>query len=169
LIHFRYSKSGFGQSGYQDMASAPISNLALICLCLFQIWPYAFALIPPRMRSIRLDASFQWSSIAPSEDLVYHDCYHDALRSEEVGELRLNSLHTKVDSPVPLKTDRRFKCARLLVPLDWQNASNPKKVAIAVIKLSAKLPSMGASHGGAILVNPGGPGKLPFHSRLRHH
>jgi hypothetical protein len=151
------------------MASASINNVALICLFLFQIWPYAFALIPPRMRSVRLDSSFQWSSITPSADLVYHDCYHDALKFQEAGKVRLKDLHTELNSPVPLKRDRHFKCARLLVPLDWQNTSNPNKVAIAIIKLPAKISRMGASHGGAILVNPGGPGALIFRSWLRHH
>jgi hypothetical protein len=122
------------------MASVSINNVALICLFWFQIWPYVFALIPPRMRSVRLDSSFQWSSITPSEDLVYHDCYHDALKFQEAGKVRLKDLHTELNPPVPLKTDRHFKCARLLVPLDWQNTSNPDRVAIAVIKLPAKSP-----------------------------
>jgi pimeloyl-ACP methyl ester carboxylesterase len=72
--------------------------------------------------------AFNWSSIEPSQDLIYHDCYDD------------------------------FKCARLSVPLDWTNSSNENEVAVAIVKLPAKVPVTSPSFAGSIIVNPGGPG-----------
>jgi len=71
---------------------------------------------------------FDWTHITPEPELVYHDCYQG------------------------------FQCARLLVPLDWQNHSNPARVALAVIRLPARVPEDDPSHGGSIILNPGGPG-----------
>jgi pimeloyl-ACP methyl ester carboxylesterase len=76
--------------------------------------------------------NFDWSSIEPSEDLVYHDCYG--------GQ----------------------KCARLLVPMDWKAAENgeddDRTVAIAITKLPAVVPTNDTTYGGPIFWNPGGPG-----------
>ncbi|KAK5128033.1 hypothetical protein LTR85_005150 [Meristemomyces frigidus] len=72
--------------------------------------------------------SFDWRSIQPSTDLAYHDCYGD------------------------------FQCARLTVPLDWNNSSNPNNISLAVIRLPATVPDDDPSHGGSIIFNPGGPG-----------
>lgn len=71
---------------------------------------------------------FDWSSIDPSRDLEYHDCYHG------------------------------FKCARLTVPLDWRNASDGRTVAIAMVKLPAVVADDDPTFGGSIFLNPGGPG-----------
>ncbi|KAM0465948.1 hypothetical protein ACHAPV_000897 [Trichoderma viride] len=71
---------------------------------------------------------FDWASIVPSRDLKYHDCYNG------------------------------FKCARLSLPLNWRNASDPRLVHIAMIKLPATVPDDDATFGGTVFVNPGGPG-----------
>lgn len=76
---------------------------------------------------------FRWSDIEPSRKLDWTPC--------------LTS----------------FECARLSVPLNW-NASAEKqqegpRAAIAVIKLPAKVPVTDPRYGGAIVVNPGGPGE----------
>lgn len=71
---------------------------------------------------------FDWGSITPSPKLIYHDCYEG------------------------------LQCARLEVPLDWSNLSNPNKVAIAVARLPAKVDDNDPSFGGTIVLNPGGPG-----------
>ncbi|KKK19773.1 hypothetical protein AOCH_003187 [Aspergillus ochraceoroseus] len=71
--------------------------------------------------------SFDWSRVNPSQDLEYHDCYEG------------------------------FQCTRLLVPLDWQNASSAR-IAIAVIRLPATVAADDPSHGGSLMLNPGGPG-----------
>ena len=156
------------------MASATNRFLALTYLWLLQnCMQYATALFPPHSRSVRPDTSFQWSSITPSEDLVYQDCYPRSIHEEEIDTL------LPTNDPEPherVEIDTRFKCARLLVPLDWQNASNPNRVAIAIIKLPARTlvdgqkgarsgsinRSRGFLYGGAVVVNPGGPGKSPW-------
>lgn len=156
------------------MASATNRVLALTYLWLLQhCIQYASALFPPHSHPVRPDNSFQWSSITPSEDLVYQDCYPYTIHDEESDTL------LPADDAEPhesVEVDSHFKCARLLVPLDWQNASNPNKVAIAIIKLPARTivdgrkrarsgrisHSRGSLYGGAVVVNPGGPGKVPW-------
>lgn len=71
---------------------------------------------------------FDWSSITPAENISYHDCYE------------------------------RFKCARLQVPLDWLNKSDPRYATIAMIKLPAVVGDDDETFGGSIFANPGGPG-----------
>ncbi|KAK1238387.1 hypothetical protein MKX07_006533 [Trichoderma sp. CBMAI-0711] len=70
-----------------------------------------------------------WSSILPSQQLDYHDCY-----------------------------DGKFKCARLLVPLDWKTAGDNRTIAVAMVKLPAAVPDDDPTFGGSVFVNPGGPG-----------
>jgi len=71
---------------------------------------------------------FNWSEVVPSSELCWHDCY---------------------DS---------YQCARLQVPLDWTNLSNPHTVALALTRVPATVPRDDPTFGGSILVNPGGPG-----------
>ncbi|KAF7920351.1 uncharacterized protein EAE98_009044 [Botrytis deweyae] len=67
--------------------------------------------------------------ITPSPKLSFHSCY------------------------------RSFECARLEVPLDWNNQSiDLRRVAIALIKLPSKVNAGDPRHGGSIIINPGGPG-----------
>ncbi|KAL3961016.1 hypothetical protein ACCO45_006133 [Purpureocillium lilacinum] len=73
-------------------------------------------------------ASFDWSSITPSSNLSYHACYPG------------------------------FQCARLVLPLDWIDRSDPRTVALAIIKLPADVPPDHDTYGGPIFTNPGGPG-----------
>lgn len=72
--------------------------------------------------------AFDWSTIEPSETLRYHPCHDD------------------------------HYCARLTVPLDWLNPSNPHNVTIALVKRPAAVPSTSPTFGGPVLLNPGGPG-----------
>ncbi|KAL7931456.1 TAP-like domain-containing protein [Trichoderma chlorosporum] len=69
-----------------------------------------------------------WSAIAPSTSLIYHDCYDG------------------------------FRCARLEVPLDWTNQQDTRTAVIAIAKLPAVVSEDDPSFGGSIFVNPGGPG-----------
>lgn len=72
---------------------------------------------------------FNWTSIAPSRDLQYHECYDG------------------------------YKCARLQVPLDWTEASGHREwVAVGIVTVPAKVPITDPSFGGTVLINPGGPG-----------
>lgn len=108
-------------------------SVDLVLLGILATYFLEAAAIIPRFRNWNIRQrsvhdSFKWSNVAPSENLVYHNC------------------------------SESFECARLLVPLDWQNSSNPHTVAVAIRKLPAKVPPSDPSYGGTIIVNPGGPG-----------
>ncbi|KAH8802623.1 proteinase [Xylogone sp. PMI_703] len=81
---------------------------------------------------------FSWMELIPSEQLAYVDCFDG------------------------------FRCARLSVPLNWNvtDHSIGPRVAIAVIKLPAKVPVTDPRYGGAIITNPGGPGESGVHQVL---
>lgn len=72
--------------------------------------------------------AFSWSNIVPSEKLEYHACYGD------------------------------LQCARLLVPLDYNDPDPVAQIALAVIRRPAKVPLTSSKYGGAVIINPGGPG-----------
>jgi pimeloyl-ACP methyl ester carboxylesterase len=77
---------------------------------------------------IAAQSDFDWDSITPARELQYHDCY------------------------------TAFKCARLALPLNWKNATDPRTASIAIVKLPAKVSDDDPSFGGSIFTNPGGPG-----------
>ncbi|KKY22643.1 hypothetical protein UCRPC4_g03261 [Phaeomoniella chlamydospora] len=72
---------------------------------------------------------FRWRDIKPSQEIEYHDCF-DGLQ-----------------------------CTRLEVPLDYRRKDGKgQKVAIAMIRRPAKVPVTDKRYGGAIVIEPGGPG-----------
>lgn len=71
---------------------------------------------------------FDWDKLPPSTGLSYRACYDG------------------------------FECARLVVPMDWQNETDPRIVALAVIRLPAVVPASDPTFAGTVLTNPGGPG-----------
>lgn len=74
-------------------------------------------------------ATFRWSDIQPEKHLVYHDCHE------------------------------KFQCARLELTLDYNGTdANGPTIAVALVRLPAKVPVTDPRYGGAILINPGGPG-----------
>lgn len=74
------------------------------------------------------NTQFDWTTIEPTEDLRYHDCFNG------------------------------LRCARLEVPLDWNNPKDNRTVAIAIATLPASVPVDHPDYGGTIILNPGGPG-----------
>lgn len=72
--------------------------------------------------------TFDWKSIDPAKDLEYHDCYDE------------------------------YKCARLILPLDYKNETDERTIALAVIKYQAVVSDDDPKFGGSIFLNPGGPG-----------
>lgn len=91
---------------------------------------FAAALVPNNIHTL-LDpglTEFKWANLSTSVDLQYQRCYTD------------------------------FECARLSLPLDWNNVRSPNNISLAVIRLPAKVPASHPNHGGTIVINPGGPG-----------
>ncbi|KAK0838667.1 hypothetical protein LTR03_011845 [Friedmanniomyces endolithicus] len=86
---------------------------------------------------------FQWDQITPSKHFIWHKCFGD------------------------------FKCAHLRVPMDSQGGSAEanKTVDIAIVKVEATVPITDLKYGGAIVLNPGGPGGSGVGQALRggHH
>ncbi len=76
----------------------------------------------------RANEYFRWDAIQASTNLRYHECYGS------------------------------FECARLEVPLDWSNLSNPNRVSLAIVRLPAVVDVTDERFGGTIVINPGGPG-----------
>lgn len=91
--------------------------------------PWLLAVLPSLLSfSAAVDIKdFDWESITPGHNLSYTPCYDE------------------------------LQCARLIVPLDWQDESNPQTVVLAIAKLPAKVPENDPSFGGTIFTNPGGP------------
>lgn len=73
-------------------------------------------------------SSFDWDKLPPSTLLSYRPCYDG------------------------------YECARLTVPMDWKDETDPRLVVLAVIRLPAVVPVSDPTFGGTILTNPGGPG-----------
>ncbi|KAL4990736.1 TAP-like protein-domain-containing protein [Aspergillus falconensis] len=79
--------------------------------------------------SPEIEKQFSWAQLTPSESLEYHDCFNG------------------------------FQCARLDVPMDYHRSDGQgTRMAIAIARLPAKVPVTDPRYGGAILINPGGPG-----------
>ncbi|KAJ5697035.1 hypothetical protein N7536_007447 [Penicillium majusculum] len=76
-----------------------------------------------------LDIPVTWDEIVPSQELKYHNCGDE------------------------------FQCARLVVPMDYQRTDGKGRTfSLAVVRLPAKVPVTDPRYGGAVLINPGGPG-----------
>ncbi|KAK3989955.1 TAP-like protein-domain-containing protein [Cladorrhinum sp. PSN332] len=80
--------------------------------------------------------TFNWADITPSRSLKWHPCY-----------------------------STRHECARIDVPMDWQDPSNEKRVILAIIRLRA---TNLTDYRGPVFFNPGGPGGSGIWSMLDH-
>lgn len=74
--------------------------------------------------------TFSWDAAIAHSDLVFSDCHEG------------------------------HQCARLWLPMDYWNGTTDAKVNIAIVRKPAKVPVTHPRYGGAVLLNPGGPGGL---------
>ncbi|KAI5203344.1 hypothetical protein E4T39_04257 [Aureobasidium subglaciale] len=74
------------------------------------------------------NADFDWEILKPSTSLQYTPCYDD------------------------------YQCARLTLPMDYWNGTTKATVDLALIKKPAIVPVTHPRYGGAVIMNPGGPG-----------
>ncbi|KAF7926064.1 uncharacterized protein EAE97_010364 [Botrytis byssoidea] len=107
------------------------------------IWHYGIPsqLISPanlelnNLASVIAKTGWQWKDVEPSESLIWHTCYST------------------------------FQCARLSLPLDWLNTSNPSRITLAIIKIPA---TDLTNYLGPVFTNPGGPGGSGIFSLRRN-
>ncbi|KAI5275952.1 hypothetical protein E4T47_01072 [Aureobasidium subglaciale] len=78
--------------------------------------------------TVRYNPDFDWGVLNPSTSLQYSPCYDG------------------------------YQCARLSLPLDYWNGTTDATVNLALIKKPAIVPVNHPQYGGAIIMNPGGPG-----------
>ncbi|KAM0326999.1 hypothetical protein ACHAQA_006120 [Verticillium albo-atrum] len=82
-------------------------------------------------------AGWSWSDIEPSRSLEWHECFEDG----------------------------QHDCARLDLPMDWQDPRNEQRVVLAIARIRATDKS---DYRGPVIFNPGGPGGSGIWS-LRNH
>lgn len=116
-------------------------GVLVVSVCVLLVWtfnrtmPWERETYRKERKAKIKNAIFQWKDIEPSTSLKYAPCFSS------------------------------FLCARLSVPLNWNssfqddNDNDSARAAVAVIKLPAKVPVTDPRYGGAIIVNPGGPGE----------
>ncbi|KAL3469938.1 TAP-like protein-domain-containing protein [Aspergillus californicus] len=128
--------SGQNQNGDSTWRGGPsrriaVSPAVLVLTVLAGLWwllPTSVEKINP-VPGIFPEPQFSWNQITPSQSLEYHECFGG------------------------------FQCARLDVPMDYHRVDGPgTRMAIAIARLPAKVPVTDPRYGGAILINPGGPG-----------
>jgi pimeloyl-ACP methyl ester carboxylesterase len=73
-------------------------------------------------------SQFDWSALKTRTHLQYKPCYES------------------------------LQCARLEIPMDWFNETTNATISLAVVRQPASVPVTHPQYGGAILLNPGGPG-----------
>ncbi|KAF7114674.1 hypothetical protein CNMCM5793_009625 [Aspergillus hiratsukae] len=101
-----------------------------IALALMGLAAFLWLMLPDKKaEKISPPPAFSWDRITPSKSLEYHDCFDG------------------------------FQCARLEVPMDYHREDGQgRQMAIAIARLPAKVPVTDSRYGGAVLINPGGPG-----------
>lgn len=76
---------------------------------------------------------------------------------QDFGPIEWDKLDTKPQlSYTPCY--ERLQCARLELPMDWFNMTTKATISLAVVRQPAVVPVTHPQYGGAILLNPGGPG-----------
>ncbi|KAM0274890.1 hypothetical protein ACHAQH_007779 [Verticillium albo-atrum] len=121
------------------------ASLAAVALFSSRWVPYSLVLDPlvggggaaaPVRDGERL-AGWSWSEIEPSRTLEWHDCFEDG----------------------------QHDCARLDVPMDWQDPEGGGRVVLAIARIRA---TDQRDYRGPVIFNPGGPGGSGVWS-LRNH
>lgn len=79
-------------------------------------------------KHVVVQESFSWNKLSTKPYLDYSDCYDG------------------------------FQCARLELPMDYWNGTTNATISLAVIRKPATVPVTDPRYGGAVLLNPGGPG-----------
>ncbi|KAH0364246.1 hypothetical protein KCU65_g6880, partial [Aureobasidium melanogenum] len=80
---------------------------------------------------------FDWETLEASTSLKYKPCYE------------------------------KYQCARLILPMDYWNGTTHATVTLALIRKPAIVPVTDPKYGGAIILNPGGPGARGINYMLR--
>lgn len=80
---------------------------------------------------------FDWETLKPSTSLQYRPCYET------------------------------YQCARLILPMDYWNATTNATVTLALVRKPAAVPVTHPKYGGAVILNPGGPGAHGVQFMLR--
>lgn len=80
------------------------------------------------VQEARYNEPFKYTNVVAKSHLEYHKCFED------------------------------FQCARLDLPMDYWNGTTDSRISLAVIRSPAVVPVTDPRYGGAILLNPGGPG-----------
>ncbi|KXT03856.1 hypothetical protein AC578_8945 [Pseudocercospora eumusae] len=118
----------------QRSASHGFVFMALLCIALVIFrhdWSIFTPFWSPASSKISLKNEFDWNAAPTTKSLEYARCYTD------LGE---------------------YLCARLELPMDYWNGSTDAVISLAVIRKPAAVPVTDKRYGGAILLNPGGPG-----------
>ncbi|KAK4167179.1 Alpha/Beta hydrolase protein [Cladorrhinum sp. PSN259] len=123
-----------------------LPSFSLLVLVRFYLLPSVFLNFLPWSASTKsplpVDASdtdsstFNWADITPTRTLRWHSCYSS-----------------------------QYDCARLDVPMDWQDPSEENRVVLAIIRLGA---TNLTDYRGPVFFNPGGPGGSGIWSMLDH-
>ncbi|KAK0120000.1 hypothetical protein ONS95_011418 [Cadophora gregata] len=102
-----------------------LSSSLMITLVFWPLGIWSQWTLPAQLSRETPDHEFRWMDIQPKREIEWHPCYD------------------------------KFDCARLDVPLDWQDPSDDLRASIAMIKLNA---TDRKDYKGSLFINPGGPG-----------
>ncbi|KAK3488559.1 TAP-like protein-domain-containing protein [Neurospora crassa] len=123
-----------------------LSDLSALSWTARPKWSTTNTVYPLNKDQKKEDKKFNWADITPGPSPIqWHPCYDDEL-----------------------------DCARLNLPMDWQqpeatnSSASERRVNLAIVRLRAAVPSNSPDYRGPIVFNPGGPGGSGIWS-LRDH